>query len=236
MTCTPPIRLLTLDALPLVHAGVRQMLAAFPDIEHVGETYDLDEALRLGRLRAPTLVAVEIDDLGPDWPGALRRLAAALPAPVVVLTLQVDAETVRQALAAGAQGFLLKNTQPLALAQALRSVAAGQQVFAPEVMSAALASPRCDPLRERLSHREREVLTLLARGLSNREIGLRLSVSNATVKFHCGQIFSKLGVHSRAQAVAAAYTRNLVPRAVEECEPVVAPHGAERFGPRARSA
>ncbi len=220
MTEVTPVRVLTIDTLPLVHAGVRQLLAAFPDIHLVGEAFDLNDALRLAVACAPTVVLAEIDELGPEWPTALRRLGSALCVPVVVFTREADAESVRQALAAGVQGFLLKNTQPLALAQALRSVAAGQQVFAPEVLGSAFSAQPRDLTAETLTRREREVLNLLARGLSNDQIGARLCVSRATVKFHCGQIFAKLGVQSRAQAVALAYSHNLVPRLIVEAEPV----------------
>jgi DNA-binding NarL/FixJ family response regulator len=178
------------------------MLAAFRDIELIGEAYDIPDALQ---------------------------------APMVVFTMQADETCVRQALEAGAQGFLLKNVQPLALAQALRNIAAGQRVLAPEVISAAL-TPRSRDRQIDLTHREREVLTLLARGLSNSEIGLRLCVSKATVKFHCSQLFSKLGVRSRAQAIATAYTHNLVPWVVRERERAVTTHGAVPSRARARSA
>jgi DNA-binding CsgD family transcriptional regulator len=171
VSTTPQIRLLTIDVLPLVHAGVRQIVAGFPDIELIG----------------------------------------------------------------GAQGYLLKNVQPLALAQALRSIATGQRVFDPEVIGAAL-TPRPRDLLSGLTHREREVLTLLARGMSNSEIGLRLCVSKATVKFHCSQLFSKLGVQSRAQVIAAAYAHNLIPRVVGERERAVTIQNAESYRARARNA
>ncbi len=235
MTTTPQIRLLTIDALPLVHAGVRQMLAAFPDIGLMGEACELRDALRLGAQRAPTLVLAEIDALGTDWPGALRQLADVLQVSTVVFTIQADDDSVRQALEAGAHGFLLKNVQPLALAQALRSIAAGQRVFDPAVIGAALAPQSRDVLIS-LTHREREVLALLTCGLSNSEIGLRLCVSKATVKFHCSQLFSKLGVRSRAQAIAAAYTHNLVPRVIGERERTVTAQNAEPSRAHARSA
>ncbi|MCS6881227.1 MAG: response regulator transcription factor [Oscillochloridaceae bacterium] len=214
------IRILTIDPLLLVHAGVRQLLAAFPDLQLVGEAFDLHDALRLGPARAATVALVEIDALGPEWPAALRRLLEALCIPLVVFTLEADAERVREALRAGARGYLLKNTRPLALAQALRSIAAGQQVFAPEVLGITFSAQSRDLGVETLTRREREVLALLAHGLSNDEIGARLCVSRATVKFHCGQIFAKLGVQSRSQAVAVAYARNLAPRLIAETEPV----------------
>ncbi|HMQ29961.1 MAG TPA: response regulator transcription factor [Chloroflexaceae bacterium] len=233
----PParVKLLTIDTLPLVHAGIRQMLAVFPDIEPFGEAYDLRDALRLGAQRGPTLVLAELDALGDDWPGALRHLVGTLQAPIVVFTLRADETDVRRALEAGAQGFLLKNIQPLALAHAIRSSAAGQQVFDPQVLSGAL-TPRPHDVLSDLTHREREVLTLLAHGLSNSDISLRLCVSKATVKFHCSQLFSKLGVRSRGQAVAAAYARNLVPRVLAERERTAPVQYAEPYRAHARSA
>lgn len=224
------VRILTIDPLPLVHAGVRQLLAAFPDLQLAGEVFNLSDALHLGPARAASVALVEIDALGPEWPVALRLLVDALRIPVVVFTLEASAERVREALEAGARGYLLKNTQPLALAQALRSIAAGQQVFAPEVLGMAFSAQPRDPGVEKLTQREREVLALLARGLSNNEIGARLCVSRATVKFHCGQIFAKLGVQSRSQAVALAYARNLAPRLIAEAEPL-----APQRPPRVRS-
>ena len=217
-----PVRVLTIDPLPLVHAGVRQLLAAFPDLQPVGEAFDLNEALQFSAMRAATVALVEIDTLGPEWPAALQQLAGALRIPVVVFTLKADSEQVRQALAAGVQGFLLKNIQPLALAQALRSIVAGQRVVAPEAFNTALAAQPRDVAWNTLTRREREVLSLMTRGCSNNEIGARLCVSRATVKYHCGQIFAKLGVESRAQAIVAAYTRNLVPRLIAEVEPAAA--------------
>jgi DNA-binding NarL/FixJ family response regulator len=231
MAKVTPIRVLTIDALPLVHAGVRQLLAAFPDIRLGGEAFDLTDALRLGVVCAPTVVLAEIDALGAEWPAALRRLTGALRIPVVVFTTEADAECVRQAREVGVHGFLLKNCQALALAQALRSVAVGRQAFAPEVVEVMRSAQPRSLRRDTLTQREREVLTLLARGLSNQEISARLCVSRATVKYHCGQIFTKLEVQNRSQAVALAYTRNLVPRLMADAEPVAA-----RRPVRARSA
>lgn len=136
---------------------------------------------------------------------------------VVVFTTRVSAERVYRALRAGVHGFLLKQMAPLNLAHALRSLAAGQQVFAPEAtMAMASAPPGEQSPGQDLSQREREVLALLARGFSNQAISVRLCLSRATVKFHCSNLFAKLGVVSRSQAVAAAYRRNLVPHLVAD--------------------
>jgi NarL family two-component system response regulator LiaR len=210
------IRYLTLDSQPLVHGGVRHLLRSFADLKPVGEAFDLADALRAGLRCTPDIALVEIEDLGPDWGAGLHRLAAALPgAHLVVLSGSVDASRAREALRAGVRGYLLKRVQPLMLAQALRSVAAGQQVLAPEVAEALVAG--CDderPSSDEFSQREREVLAWLARGLSNDAIADRLCISLSTVKFHLSNIFEKLGVTSRSQAVVAAFEHGLVPRFV----------------------
>lgn len=217
MTHAAPIRVCTLDSQPLVHGGVRQLLSLYTDIVLVGEAYDVDDLLRVAEHGAPLLALVEIDDLGPDWAGALRRLRSARPGlRLAVLTASLDAGTVRAALQAGASGYFLKRVQPLTLAQGVRSIAAGQQVLDPEATRALLADehdPEGAPLLA-LSQREREVLTLMARGLANKEIADRLCVSLSTVKFHIAGILSKLGVRSRAQAIVHAYEHSLVPRIV----------------------
>lgn len=232
------IRVLTLDALPLVHGGVRQLLSAFPDLQLVGEAHDLGEAIYIGSQRSPHVVLVEIDDLGAAWAEQFHRLRQSLPhARLVVFTLAARPAQVREAMRAGAQGYLLKRATAVTLAQALRSVAGGQQVFAPEATQAILASEPGSPLDPaELSLREREVLTLLAHGLSNREISLRLHVSYATIKFHCGNLYMKLGVHSRAQAIAASYAYKLIPTLIGEREPGAPQVGRPQGGARARSA
>lgn len=211
------IRVMTIDSQPLVHGGVRHLLSEFADIELVGEAYDLCGAVRIAERCSPDIVLVEIADLGLDWQGALGHLGRAHPMmQLVVFTTLNDAEMVRSALQTGASGYLLKNVWPLSLAQALRSIAGGQRVLAPEVSDALITAQRSEaPLCEQLSPREREVLTLLVRGLSNKEIGLQLHVSTSTVKFHCASIFGKLGVKTRAQAVVHACEGRLVPRLVE---------------------
>lgn len=214
---TPPtIRYLTLDSQPLVHGGVRYLLDAFTDLQPAGEAFELGDALRVGLRCAPDVALVEIGDLGLDWANGLRQLAAALPATrLIVFSATVTAARAREALRAGAQGYLLKQVQPLMLAQAVRSVAAGQQVLAPKVMELIVSTGDDEALAyDAFSQREREVLTWLARGLSNDAIADRLCVSRSTVKYHCANIFDKLGVNSRSQAVVAAYEHGLVPRLV----------------------
>jgi DNA-binding NarL/FixJ family response regulator len=205
--CT--IRVLVLDSLPLVHAGVRQLLADFPDLAIAGAVCNHDEALRVAARCAPHILLVEIADLGAEWTATLQSLVRKLPhMRLVVFTGTADYVPMREALQAGAQGYLLKNTAAFDLAQALRRVANGQTVFAPELSAGA----QHDLLRDRfaLSKREREVLDLLTHGLSNDEIAGRLHLSSSTVKFHCGGLFQKLGVTNRAQAIARAYAYRIV--------------------------
>lgn len=217
MPYPPLIRVMTIDSQPLVHGGVRHLLSEFADIEIVGEAYDLCGAVRFAERSSPDIMLVEIADLGPDWQGALGHLGRAFPMKqLVVFTTANDAEMVRGALQTGVDGYLLKNIWPLSLAQALRSIAGGQRVLAPEASDALIMAQRNEATPcEKLSPRERDVLTLLVRGLSNKEIGLQLHVSTSTVKFHCASIFGKLGAKTRAQAVVHACEGRLVPRLAE---------------------
>jgi DNA-binding NarL/FixJ family response regulator len=222
------VRVLTVDSRPIIHAGVRQLLASYGDIAFIGAAYNREEALLLSRRHRPDVVLAEIADLGERWLDGLEQLRQTGCGAVVVFTSELSHEHCRQLLRSGVQGVLLKHVQALTLAQALRSIAAGQQVFDPEVTRAALMARPEVRRADFLSDREREVLALLATGLSNDAIGRRLYVSRATVKFHCTNIFGKLGVRTRAQAVALAYKHQLVPLVVVENEAPSPPLLAER--------
>lgn len=214
MAVSATIRIVTVDRLPLVHAGVRQLLSPFPDISVVGEAFDLVGLQeQLDRLEA-AIVMLDIDDLGAEWLTAVQALVRDTPATrFVAFTLTATPERVSLALRAGIHGYLLKQIEPLSLAQALRSVAGGQQVLAPEATAALLYLERYRrPHDDFLSQREREVLALLVAGMSNQAIATCLCVSPATVKFHCSNLFSKLGVRTRGEAIALAFAHNLVPR------------------------
>jgi DNA-binding NarL/FixJ family response regulator len=213
------IRVAIVDDQQLVRAGFRMVLAAQPDIEVVGEAGDGAEALRLLSHVDTDLVVMDIRMPIMDGVEATRRLVAGgreRPRVLVLTTFDTDADAFA-ALQAGASGFLLKNVPPEELLSAIRVVAGGEAVVAPRVTRRLLERfagqlvprPEDDRLGE-LTEREREVLLLVAQGLSNAEIAERLYVAETTVKTHVGRILAKLGLRDRVQAVVMAYEKGLV--------------------------
>ena len=214
------IRVLIADDHELMRNGLRAILGAQQDIEVVGEAEHgalaVENAIRLH----PDVVIMDIRMPRLDGIEATRRLAVqGEKAPkVLVLTTFDHDEYVYQALRAGAAGFLLKDTPPRQLAEAVRTIAAGESLLAPAVTKRLIERyvsrpPGDTALRERfaeLTERELEVLQLITRGLSNAEIGARLFLSEATVKTHVTRILTKLGVRDRVQAVVLAYETGLV--------------------------
>ncbi|MFG3423729.1 response regulator [Micromonospora sp. NPDC047730] len=205
------IRVLLADDQTLVRAGFRVLLERVPDIEVVAEAADGDEAIGLTRAHQPDVVLMDIRMPGTDGLTATRRILADERLPgvrvVVLTTFELD-EYVYAALHAGASGFLLKNLEPDELRRAVRVVAAGDALLAPEVtrrLIAAFASGPEVPGLHALTAREREVVTLIADGLSNAEIGARLGMSTATAKTHANRAMAKLGARDRAQLVVFAY-------------------------------
>ncbi len=220
------ITVLVVDDQPLVRAGLAMLLSAEPDIDVVGEAGDGAQAVEQARLLGPDVVLMDLRMPGVDGIEATRLLAGdpvhdADPdrlTKVLVLTTFNDDDAVYGALRAGASGFLLKHAAPADLTAAVRSVAAGGSWLDPAVAGTvirALATvPRAGEglggLVGRLTPREREVLVLVATGLSNTEISQRLVLSEATVKTHVARIVMKTGSRDRAQAVALAYQSGLV--------------------------
>lgn len=216
-----PVRVLLADDQHLVRAGFRSILEDEEDIEVVGEASTGTEAVRLARQLRPDVVLMDIRMPGTDGLAATRRIAAdpALAGVrVLVLTTYESDEYVFESLRAGAAGFLLKDAEPEELRQAIRTVAAGHSLLAPSVTRRVieeytrLRGPLADGARvlAPLTAREREVMALVAEGLSNEEIGARLLMSPLTAKTHVSRVLTKLGARDRAQLVVLAYESGLV--------------------------
>jgi DNA-binding NarL/FixJ family response regulator len=216
------IRVLIADDQALVRAGLRMLLDAQPGLEVAGEAVDgADAVAKVGELR-PDVVLMDVRMPGVDGVVATRRLVEAglvgpeAAAVLVLTTFGLDG-VVRDALRAGASGFLLKDADPEELVRAVRNVAAGDAVLDPAVTRQVLeglanpAGPTRDPsVLDRLTGRERAVLAQLAVGRSNAEVGARLDVAEETVKSHVKQLLTKLGVRNRVQAAVLAYETGLV--------------------------
>jgi DNA-binding NarL/FixJ family response regulator len=213
------IRVLLADDQAVVRRGLRTILEAEPDMEVVGEAADGVEAVALARRRTADVVLMDVRMPRMDGLAATRLLAhPASGAPIdvlVVTTFDLD-EVVFAALRAGAAGFLLKSAEPEVLIEGVRTVARGQGLISPEVTRrlisefAASAPPaHADERIDSLTPREREVLLLMARGLSNADLGRDLVLEASTVKKHVANVLSKLDLSSRAQAVVFAYEHGL---------------------------
>jgi DNA-binding NarL/FixJ family response regulator len=213
-------RVVIADDQALVRGGFRMILEAQPDIEVVGEASDGYEAVDQARRLQPDVVLMDIRMPGLDGIEATRRLLRDASASLRVLmltTFDLD-EYVYQAMRAGASGFLLKSVDPPELAHAVRVVAAGDALLAPTITRRLLerflrlpppGSAPPEGLGD-LTARELEVLTLMARGLSNTEMATALFLSETTVKTHVAHLFQKLGLRDRVQAVIIAYESGLV--------------------------
>jgi DNA-binding NarL/FixJ family response regulator len=216
-----PVSVLIADDQALVRAGFRAILEDQPGITVAGEAADGHDAVDLARKRRPDVVLMDIQMPGCDGLEATRRILAeagdAHPVAVLMLTTFDLNEYVYEALRAGASGFLLKDVPPEQLIAAVRVVAAGDGLIAPTITKrlieqfARTAPPSTPPPGlEQLTPREAEVLTLVARGLSNAEIAAELTLSETTVKTHVKRVLAKLGARDRAQAVVFAYEAGLV--------------------------
>ena len=215
------VRVLLADDQAMVRAGFRMILELEEGIEVVGEAQDGEEAVAAARRARPDVIVMDVRMPRLDGVAATRRVVEEIePTPrVLVVTTFDEDEAVYEALRAGAAGFLLKNAPPEQLVEAVRAVAAGDGLLAPEVTrrvieefarrSPAATTPGADVLDE-LTERELEVLRLMARGLSNAEIADRLVITPGTAKTHVGRILMKLGLGNRVQAVVLAYECGLV--------------------------
>ncbi len=205
------IRILVVDDHAVVRQGLRMFLALDPDLEIVGEAGDGGQALEKVEQLRPDVVLMDLLMPVMDGITAIRRLKERHPeVEVVALTSVLEDASVVGAVRAGAVGYLLKDTRADELCRAIHSAAAGQVQLSPEAAARLMREIRApqSPL-DGLSEREREVLVLLARGLSNRELGERLSITEKTVKSHVGSLLAKLGVTSRTQAALLAWQAGL---------------------------
>ena len=214
-------RIVLADDQPLLRLGFAMVLNSQPDLAVVGEASDGTEALRLAAQHRPDVVLTDIRMPGMDGIAACRRLVAELPeCRVIILTTFGLDEYVFTALRAGASGFLLKDCPPEELLAGIRAVAVGDAVVAPRITRRLLDTvvhhlpelPDQQPNArlDRLTDREREVLTAVASGLTNAEIAGHLQLSEATVKTHVGRILHKLQLRDRVQIVIFAYDAGIV--------------------------
>jgi DNA-binding NarL/FixJ family response regulator len=199
------ISVVIVDDHPVVRAGLAGILAAEPDLTVVGEAASAQEAVTLARARQPDVVLMDLRMPGGDGVEAtIGVLAAAPKARVVVLTTYDSDADILRAVEAGAAGYLLKDAARSDLVAAIRSAARGDTVLAPAVATRLVDRMRRPQPADALSPRELQVLRLVAKGLSNAEIGRELSISEATVKTHLLRTFGKLGVSDRTAAVTTA--------------------------------
>lgn len=213
-------KVLIADDQALVRAGFRVLIDSAPDLEVVGEANHGREAVDMALALAPDVVLMDIRMPVLDGLSATREIAKASPdgpRVIILTTFDLD-EYVFESLRSGASGFLLKDTDPSELLQAVRVVAAGDALLAPSITRRLIEefATRPDPHRTppaalaALTEREREVLALVARGLSNHEIADELVISPATSKTHVSRVMQKLGARDRAQLVVTAYESGLV--------------------------
>jgi DNA-binding NarL/FixJ family response regulator len=221
MTEPTAIRVLVADDHEVVRSGFAGLLATQPDFTVVGTAADGAEAIRISREQSPDVVLMDVRMPGMDGIEAARHLTrpgSAGPRVLILTTFDLD-QYVYDAIRAGASGFLLKDVTAERLFDAVRVIAAGDALLAPAITRrliaefAALRRPPDAPVAAELSAltpRETQVLRLVAEGLSNPEISVRLTVTEETVKTHVSRILAKLGLRDRTQAVVAAYESGLV--------------------------
>jgi DNA-binding NarL/FixJ family response regulator len=214
-----PVRVLIVEDDALMRAGLRGVLSGDSAIEVVGEAGDGRDVLHRTRLLSPDIVLMDIRMPDLDGITATRDVLAAFPdVKVVILTTFEQDDYIFGALSAGASGFLLKRTRPEDLLAAIHTVAAGDSLLSPSVTKRVIErmahQPAPDTARDArlaaLTQREREVLDLVARGLSNSEIAAALVIEESTVKTHTKRILAKLAVRDRVQAVIFAYEHGLI--------------------------
>lgn len=204
------IRVVLADDHPVVRAGIGQIITADGDIEIVAEAANGQDAVNLARRERPDVVLMDLRMPVLDGVGAIKALAAAAPeVHILVLTTFDTDDLIVSAVEAGAIGYLLKDTEPSALRDAVREAARGETVLSAPVASRLVQQLR-QPTAAALTPREREILKLVAEGMTNAEIAANLHVGRATVKTHLLHVFEKLGVNDRTAAVVTALKRGII--------------------------
>ena len=222
------LRVLLVDDHAMVRSGFAMVLSVEDDVEVVGEAADGQQALEMARATRPDVVLMDVQMPRMDGLEATRHLVAEDLGHVVIVTTFDRDDYLFEALQAGASGFLLKNAGPEQLLEAVRAAGSGHALLAPEVTRRVIGAmagerapadgrggaPRPEPAAlQHLTAREREVLVLLGRGLSNGEIAAELVLGEATVKTHVSHVLAKLHLRDRVQAVVYAYEAGLIPAA-----------------------
>ena len=218
------IRVLLADDQKLVRTGFDMILSLEDDIEVVGQAHDGALAVELARAEHPDVILMDVRMPGMNGIEATERIAQECPGTRVLILTTFDLDEYAFAgLRAGASGFLLKDTRPTELAEAIRTVASGEAVVSPRITqrmlemfagslpsSEAPSQSSSDPRIDSLTPREKEILVLMSQGMSNAEIAAHLVVSATTVKTHVGNVLAKLDVRDRVQAVVVAYETGLM--------------------------
>ena len=203
------IRLLLAEDHPVVRAGLEELLSGAGDIEIVGVAEDGEQAVALTAEQRPDVVLIDLAMPKLDGIQAIGKILDAAPGqPIVVLTAFSERERILAALDAGALGYLLKDAGPEELLRGVRAAARGESPLAPKAAQAVLAD-RAEQRSVELTKREREVLTLVAEGLSNKLIARRLEISEKTVKAHLTRVYEQIGVTDRTQAALWAQQHRL---------------------------
>ena len=213
MIVSKPIRVLIADDHLIVREGLRMILETSDDIQAVGEATDGAEAVRLAHELSPDVILMDLRMPNMDGLTAIERLRLQQPqVAVVILTTYNEDDLMQRGLRAGARGYLLKDTDRDTLFNTIRAAARGETLLKPEILARLLSQPESKPRSGLdLTDREIQVLKAVARGERSKEIAAQLGITERTVKAHLAGIYNKLGVDSRAAAIAVASQRGLLP-------------------------